>query len=234
MKFDYLKLANIIKTRRNDKGISTRKLAEKIGISHAEISRFENGLKPSFYLIPFVKMCEELELGIEDLLIEVGLLSEIEDKKYEVKVTNVNEDYFEIEARNKKEAALIVAKFVIENEIIEEYKKRFLETINDDLNMPAAMGIVWEVVRNEKKSKQLAELLLNFDKVLGLDLENSEEYLKEDQNIELPENISKLIEERKEARKNKNWELSDTIRDELKEKGYSVKDTKDGMTVERL
>ena len=106
MKFDYLKLANIIKTRRNEKGISTRKLAEKIGISHAEISRFENGLKPSFYLIPFVKMCEELEL-------------EIEDKKYEVKVTNVNEDYFEIEARNKKEAALIVAKFVIENEIIE-------------------------------------------------------------------------------------------------------------------
>ena len=45
-------------------------------------------------------MCEELELDIEDLLIEVGLLSEIEDKKYEVKVTNVNEDYFEIEARN--------------------------------------------------------------------------------------------------------------------------------------
>ena len=44
MKFDYLKLANIIKTRRNEKGISTRKLAEKIGISHAEISRFENGL----------------------------------------------------------------------------------------------------------------------------------------------------------------------------------------------
>ena len=77
-------------------------LLKKIGISHAEISRFENGLKPSFYLIPFVKMCEELELDIEDLLIEVGLLSEIEEKKYEVKVTNVNEDYFEIEARNQK------------------------------------------------------------------------------------------------------------------------------------
>lgn len=103
MKFDYLELANIIKTRRNEKGISTRKLAEKIGISHAEISRFENGLKPSFYLIPFVKMCEELELDIEDLLIEVGLLSEIEDKKYEVKVTNVNEDYFEIEEETEED-----------------------------------------------------------------------------------------------------------------------------------
>ena len=122
----------------------------------------------------------------------------------------------------------------VENSTIEEYKKRFLETINDDLNMPAAMGIVWEVVRNEKKSKQLAEVLLEFDKVLGLDLENSEKYLNEDKNIELPKNIIDLIEKRKEARKNKDWELSDKIRDELKDQGYNVKDTKDGMTVEKL
>lgn len=119
MKFDYLKLAEIIKTRRNEKDISTRKLAEKIGVSHAEISRFENGLKPSFYFIPFVKMCKELDLDLMDLLIEVGLLNEPTDKKYEVKVSNVNEDFFEIEAKNEKEAAIIVAKFVIENEIIE-------------------------------------------------------------------------------------------------------------------
>ena len=119
MKFDYLKLAEIIKTRRNELGISTRKLAEKIGVSHAEISRFENGLKPSFYFIPFVKMCKELNLDLMDLLIDVGLLDEPIDKKYEVKVTNVNEDFFEIEAKNEKEAAMIVAKFVIENDIIE-------------------------------------------------------------------------------------------------------------------
>ena len=119
MKFDYLKLAEIIKTRRNELGISTRKLAEKIGISHAEISRFENGLKPSFYFIPFVKMCKELDLDLMDLLIEVGLLNEPIDKKYEVKVSNVDEDFFEIEAKNEKEAAMIVAKFIIQNDIIE-------------------------------------------------------------------------------------------------------------------
>ena len=113
MKFDYLKLAQIIKTRRNELGVSTRKLAEKIGISHAEISRFENGLKPSFYFIPFVKMCKELDLDLMDLLIEVGLLNEPIDKKYEVKVSNVDEDFFEIEAKNEKEAAMIVAKFMI-------------------------------------------------------------------------------------------------------------------------
>lgn len=119
MKFDYLKLANIIKERRNEMDISTRKLAEKIGISHAEISRFENGLKPSFYFIPFVKMCKVLDLNLMDLLKEVGLLDEPIDKKYEVKITNINEDYFEIMAKDEKEAAIIVAKFVIENEIIE-------------------------------------------------------------------------------------------------------------------
>ena len=52
--------------------------------------------------------------------------------------------------------------------------------------------------------------------------------------LELPEEINELIEKRKEARVNKDWTLSDKIRDELKEKGYAVKDTKEGMTVEKI
>lgn len=119
MKFDYLKLAEIIKTRRNELGISTRKLAEKIGISHAEISRFENGLKPSFYFIPFVKMCNELDLDLEALLKMVGLLEEKPEKKYVVRVVNADEDFFEISAKNEFEAAENVAKFVIQNEIVD-------------------------------------------------------------------------------------------------------------------
>ena len=111
MKFDYLKLADIIKTRRNELGISTRKLAEKIGISHAEISRFENGLKPSFYFIPFIKMCNELDLDLEVLLKIVGLLEEKKERKYEVRVANADEDFFEITAKNEYEAAKIVSKF---------------------------------------------------------------------------------------------------------------------------
>ena len=132
MKFDYLKLAEIIKTRRNELGISTRKLAEKIGISHAEISRFENGLKPSFYFIPFVKMCKELDLDLMDLLIEVGLLNEPIDKKYVVKVSNVDEDFFEITAKNEFEAAEIVAKFVIQNDIVElDYDEDFVVEVEE-------------------------------------------------------------------------------------------------------
>ena len=126
------------------------------------------------------------------------------------------------------------AKETIEKSIIEEYKTKFLETINDDLNMPSAMGIVWDVVRNEKKSKDFADLLLEFDKVLGLDLVNSKKYLDEQADIDVPKEIEELLAKRKEARENKDWTLSDKIRDEIKEKGYNVKDTKDGMTVEKI
>ena len=122
----------------------------------------------------------------------------------------------------------------IDKNKIKEYKEKFLEAVNDDLNVPLAMGVVWEVARNEKKTRQLADLLLDFDKVLGLDLENSEAYLEKQRKIEIPEEILDLLEKRKKAREEKNWTLSDEIRDELKEKGYIVKDTKEGMTLEKI
>ena len=122
----------------------------------------------------------------------------------------------------------------IPQEKIQEYENKFLEAVNDDLNIPLAMGIVWEIARVPEKSKQYAKLLLKFDQILGLDLENSKKYLEENKKVELPEEIEKLLEDRKQARENKNWELSDKIRDILKEKGYNVKDSKDGMSVERI
>ena len=122
----------------------------------------------------------------------------------------------------------------IPEEKIKEYEDKFLATINDDLNIPSAMGLVWEIIRSPEKSKQYAELLLKFDEVLGLDLVNSKKYLEESQKLELPEEILKLVEERKKARENKDWSLSDQIRDTLKEKGYNVKDSKDGMVIEKL
>ena len=120
----------------------------------------------------------------------------------------------------------------ISDEVIEKYLNRFLEAVNDDLNIPLAMGIVWEVVRNDVKSNKFAKLLLEFDKILGLDIENSKKYLEEEKKVELPEEIQKLLEERKLARENKNWTESDRIRDLLKEKGYVVKDTKEGQIIE--
>ena len=117
----------------------------------------------------------------------------------------------------------------IDDEIINQFKQEFLEAINDDLNMPQAMSVVWNVIRYERKSKKLAELLLDFDKVLGLQIDKLEE-----DKIELPDEILQIIEKRKKARENKDWKLSDKLRDKLIALGYTVKDSKDGMQINKI
>jgi len=114
------------------------------------------------------------------------------------------------------------------NDEVAEYKRKFLAAINDDLNMPVAMSVIWDIVKNPNKSKALAELLLEFDKVLGLDIHVEANGIC---NTPMPDEIKELLDRRKIAREEKNWTLSDQIRDELKAKGYEVKDTKDGQEV---
>ena len=116
----------------------------------------------------------------------------------------------------------------IAQDTITDFENRFLDAINDDLNMPVAMSVVWEVVKFPKKSKQLQDLLLKFDAVLGFDLAN---YRKETQ--EFPKEILELVTQRDEARQNKNWAESDRIRDLLINQGYLVKDTKQGTIIEQ-
>ena len=118
----------------------------------------------------------------------------------------------------------------VEDDIINDYEEKFHKAINDDLNMPLAMSIVWEVVRYQKKASKLAKLLLKFDGVLGLKIDEDDNNIKD---LEVPEEILKLVEERKVARENKNWEESDRLRDVINEKGYIIKDTKNGMEISK-
>ena len=96
------------------------------------------------------------------------------------------------------------------------------------MNMPLAMSYVWEAVKYEKKNKEIAKLLLKFDKVLGVKIDKEEKSSEE-----IPEEILKLVEQRKKAREEKKWEESDKIRDKISDLGYIVKDTKNGMEIER-
>ena len=117
----------------------------------------------------------------------------------------------------------------VEDSIIEDYENKFHQAINDDLNMPVAMSVVWEVAKYNVKSKKLADLLLKFDTVLGIKIDELEK-----NNEEIPAQILELVEKRKQARLDKNWELSDKLRNEINEKGYNVKDLKDDMIVEKI
>lgn len=117
----------------------------------------------------------------------------------------------------------------VQEEIINEFENKFHEAINDDLNMPLAMSIVWEVAKYNLKSKKLANLLLKFDTVLGIKIDELEENKEK-----IPDEVLELVEKRKQARQDKNWELSDKIRDEINKKGYNIKDQKDGVIIEKL
>lgn len=117
----------------------------------------------------------------------------------------------------------------VKDEIISEFKTKFEDAINDDLNMPMAMGIVWDVIKYPSKSKKVALLLEKFDEVLGLKIGENDKNITE----ELPEEIKKLVEQRQKARENKEWQLSDILRDKITELGYTVKDTKNGMEINK-
>lgn len=106
------------------------------------------------------------------------------------------------------------------------YKNEFKAALEDDLNMPLALGVLWKLVK-EPKNKQVYNLAVEFDKVLSLDLDKEE-------SVDIPEEVKTLAEERLKARSEKNWALSDSLRDKLKELGYSIKDSKEGYTIEKI
>lgn len=117
----------------------------------------------------------------------------------------------------------------IDKNIISKYEEQFLDAINDDMNMPVAISIVWEIAKEKEKSNDFYELIKKFDSVLSLDLDKND---KED--IDIPEDIKLILNERKNARENKDFAKSDELRDKLKELGYIVKDTKDGQIIEKV
>ncbi len=124
----------------------------------------------------------------------------------------------------------LAGKDEVSEEIIQDFEQKFHQAINDDLNMPVAMGVVWEVVKYEKKSIKLAKLLEKFDTVLGIKIAEPADTEKED----IPQEIKDLVEQRKQARENKDWEKSDSLRDIINQKGYEIKDTKNGVELKKI
>jgi len=110
-----------------------------------------------------------------------------------------------------------------------EIKNKFKELTSDDLNIPSALSLVWEAVKNERISR---DTLLEFDQIFGLKIKEELEKKSESISVDkLPVEISELITTRDEARVNKQWSVSDEIRLKLEGLGYKVEDTKEGTVL---
>ena len=110
----------------------------------------------------------------------------------------------------------------VSRETIEKFKKEFDNAVNDDLNIPKALGVLWTMLRLDK-CKEVYKAVLNMDRIFGLSLDN----IKVGTN-NLPKEVEAIAKERFAARQNKDFKKSDELRDKLLALGYSIKDSKDG------
>ncbi len=117
----------------------------------------------------------------------------------------------------------ITSKIKNDKKINKKYLKEFENNINDDLNAPQALSVLWNLIR-DKKADGKYKTIEKIDQIFSLDLLKKEKII-------IPQEIKELIQKREKARKNKKWEQADQIRKQIKQKGYQVEDTEQGQKV---
>ncbi|MBT4376390.1 cysteine--tRNA ligase [archaeon] len=112
-----------------------------------------------------------------------------------------------------------------DKKINKKYLDEFEKLMNDDLNTSGVLNLIWKIVR-DKKAKGKYQTIKEIDKVLGLNLLEKEK-------LKVPKEIKELAKQRQKARKEKNWKLSDELREKINKLGFIVKDTKEGYELKR-
>ena len=156
------------------------------------------------------ELLESTKAGLERLYNAIGNLENLLDEVKEEKIKENEKDYI------KK---------------IDEYRDKYIEKMDDDFNTADAIAVIFDMVRDintnidADSSKELIKHSLDLIRELGGPLGILQNSVKEN----LDEEIEKLIEQRQQARKEKNWALADKIRDELKDRGIVLEDTPQGV-----
>ncbi len=108
------------------------------------------------------------------------------------------------------------------------YVNKFQTFLDDDLDTPQAVALMWELVKDASVSSSVKKsTLLNFDRVFGLGLADIK-------TIEIPDEVQKLVDEREYTRSQKDWATSDILRAKINALGYDVKDTESGPKISNL
>ncbi|MBP2031854.1 cysteinyl-tRNA synthetase [Clostridium algifaecis] len=145
--------------------------------------------------------------------------AEISYKKLKDKIANI---ILQIKDTDKSE---------IDEKVMSYYKEKFANQIGDDLNMPNALTVLQEVIKTDKLSNiEKKNLIESFDSVLSLDLIDSKNNYENSKGYKDYNKINKFIQERNEARLNKNWDKADEIRNKLNSMGIELIDSKGNTT----
>ena len=113
--------------------------------------------------------------------------------------------------------------------VVPKFETAFQETIDDDLNTPQALAVVWDLVKNDEvASGDKLATLFKFDQILGLNLEAIWKSARK-----IPQAVEKLVAERETARQEKNFTKSDELRKQIETSGYLLEDTVDGYKLKK-
>lgn len=120
----------------------------------------------------------------------------------------------------------------INQELVKEYKEKFIDVVGNDLNTASGITLVYDVLKEDTNEATKLAIINDFDKVLSLDLTKGAIEEKKEENIDskLETYINEMIAKRAEAKKNKDFATADSIRGELASKGIILKDTREGTT----
>ncbi|MBI4038110.1 cysteine--tRNA ligase [Candidatus Daviesbacteria bacterium] len=108
-----------------------------------------------------------------------------------------------------------------------QYWQKFLEAANNDLNLPQAVAVLWQMVHSNPSTSSRVQDLVEMDKILGLGLD---QYLGKP--LEVPKNIMELVEKRENLRKAGNFKKADELRKEVKKQGFEIEDTPGGPKIQ--
>ena len=110
----------------------------------------------------------------------------------------------------------------------------FKAAMDDDLNTSNAITALYDVLKADCNSATKLALIAEFDKVLSLDIISEAEKLSAGSDDEIPAEVMALVEQRKEARKNKDFALADELRAKIGELGYAVEETRQGTNIKKI
>lgn len=144
--------------------------------------------------------------------------------------TKINFNWESLDGSNKALDRLRMAAFEWgqPGQVDESILENFTQQINDDLNLPRALALTWDMARSELPPATKKATLLEIDKVLGLNIaawQPSEETI--------PGELQALLEERQQARQDKRWQDADRIRQQIIDSGYELEDTPQGPRLKR-
>ena len=120
----------------------------------------------------------------------------------------------------------IVGKLEDDGKINEKYLQEFQDEVDDEINLPNGLKILWKLARDDKAVGKL-RTIKKIDEIFDFGLGNKEK-------INLPSEMKKLLAEREKAREEKNWKKADEIRGKIKHLGYAIEDTEEGAKVKKL